>query len=251
MSRNSEKSQSMLYRFSEQQAAEAGVIDINRTRRPRNIMEVDSVTMCEKWRGQVVRDISRKVTKIQDLALSDYQIRDLNDEINKLMREKYVWEIQLKNLGGPDYIRFNDRSKPIYDEHGRLLPSIGGRGYKYFGRARELPGVKEMLALQQTADSKNAISEKEESNPYFKINPLTITAQYFGYSGSRGIDPRLLEYETLINDDLELRTTKAADNDSITRDWNTIGKIIPPDLNQTEEYLMERKKAQLLAKYGA
>jgi hypothetical protein len=36
-------------------------------------------------------------------GLSDYQIRDLNDEINKLMREKSHWDDQIKKLGGPDY----------------------------------------------------------------------------------------------------------------------------------------------------
>lgn len=36
-------------------------------------------------------------------GLSDYQVRDLNDEINKLMREKLAWEHRIKELGGPDY----------------------------------------------------------------------------------------------------------------------------------------------------
>src|ERR1700712_263979 len=72
-------------------------------------------------------------------SLSDYQIRDLNDEINKLMREKHMWEVQLRNLGGPNYMRFGPK---MYDEDGREVP--GSRGYKYFGRAKELPGVKEL-----------------------------------------------------------------------------------------------------------
>lgn len=37
-------------------------------------------------------------------GLSDYQVRDLNDEINKLMREKLAWEHRIKELGGPDYL---------------------------------------------------------------------------------------------------------------------------------------------------
>jgi hypothetical protein len=35
--------------------------------------------------------------------LSDYQVRDLNDEINKLMGQKYHWERRIKELGGADY----------------------------------------------------------------------------------------------------------------------------------------------------
>ena len=30
-------------------------------------------------------------------------MRDINDEINKLLREKGHWEDRIKELGGPDY----------------------------------------------------------------------------------------------------------------------------------------------------
>jgi len=65
------------------------------------ITEVSSIPACEKWRGQVLKEISRKVSKIQERSLSDYMIRDLNDEINKAMKEKWMWEVQIRNLGGP------------------------------------------------------------------------------------------------------------------------------------------------------
>jgi pre-mRNA-splicing factor ISY1 len=59
----------MLYRFREQQAAERGLIDTNAMRRPRVITQVDSIPICEKWRGACIRQISRLVTKIQDRAI--------------------------------------------------------------------------------------------------------------------------------------------------------------------------------------
>jgi hypothetical protein len=37
------------------------------------------------------------------LPLPSPQLRDLNDEINKLIREKRHWERQIKSLGGPSY----------------------------------------------------------------------------------------------------------------------------------------------------
>lgn len=37
------------------------------------------------------------------MSLSDYQVRDLNDDINKLMGQKYHWERRIKELGGADY----------------------------------------------------------------------------------------------------------------------------------------------------
>ena len=36
-------------------------------------------------------------------GLGEFRIRDMNDEINKLLREKGHWEVRIKELGGPDY----------------------------------------------------------------------------------------------------------------------------------------------------
>lgn len=36
-------------------------------------------------------------------GLGEFRIRDLNDEINKLLREKGHWEYRIKELGGPNY----------------------------------------------------------------------------------------------------------------------------------------------------
>jgi len=77
--------------------------------------------------------------------LTDYQIRDLNDEINNLLREKRHFETQIVNLGGANYKRGN---ASMLDDEGKEVP--GTRGYKYFGRARELPGVKEMFTKSST-----------------------------------------------------------------------------------------------------
>ncbi|KAJ7852826.1 Isy1-like splicing factor [Mycena olivaceomarginata] len=89
-----------------------------------------SLRECERWRGELLREISRKVAKIQDAGLSDYEIRDINDdEINKLMRDKRHWENQIVALGG-EMLRW-------LDDDGKEVP--GTKGYKYFGRAKELP----------------------------------------------------------------------------------------------------------------
>jgi pre-mRNA-splicing factor ISY1 len=91
------------------------------------ITEVMAIPACEKWRGQVLKEISRKVSRIQEQSLSDFMIRDLNDEINKLMREKHMWEVQIRNLGGPNYMRGGGK---VYDEEGREIPG-SGKGYRY------------------------------------------------------------------------------------------------------------------------
>ena len=42
---------------------------------------------------------------LSSAGLGEFRIRDLNDEINKLLREKGHWEVRIKELGGPDYGR--------------------------------------------------------------------------------------------------------------------------------------------------
>ena len=67
MARNSEKAQSMLFRFRESQAVEMGLGSrVKGERRPRMASAVSSLRECERWRGDIMRDVSRKVSKIQD-----------------------------------------------------------------------------------------------------------------------------------------------------------------------------------------
>ncbi|KAJ7766176.1 Isy1-like splicing factor [Mycena metata] len=150
MARNQEKAQSMLYRFREAQAAELG-LGTRSDRRPLTASACKSLRECERWRGELLREISRKVAKIEDAGLSDYETRDLNDEINKLMREKRHWENQIVVLGGANY----RRNVAMLDDDGKEVP--GTKGYKYFGRAKELPGVKELFqSRKKSEDEDNA-----------------------------------------------------------------------------------------------
>ena len=133
MARNEEKALGMLNKWTTMKREHAMGINTQNTRRPYLSSECDDRLMAEKWRRQILGEISRKVTKIQNASLGESRIRDLNDEINKLLREKGHWERRIKELGGPDH----RRSAPTtYDAQGRELQ--GGRGYKYFGRLREI-----------------------------------------------------------------------------------------------------------------
>ena len=65
------------------------------------------------------------------LGLGEHKIRDLNDEINKLIREKGHWEDRIKELGGADYKKYGPK---VLDSQGMELPG------KYCGIIRELIG---------------------------------------------------------------------------------------------------------------
>ncbi|KAK4176877.1 putative pre-mRNA-splicing factor ISY1 [Triangularia setosa] len=243
MARNSEKAQSMLFRFREAQAADLGIIDAGRTRRPRAITEQTSIPSCEKWRGQVLKEISRKVSRIQDVALSDYQIRDLNDEINKLMREKHMWEIQIKNLGGPNYMRGGGK---VYDEAGREIQG-GGKGYRYFGRAKELPGVKELFeaATKRREEDEKPLEERTD------LNRRMVDAGYYGYAPGEE-DELLLEYEKLKEKEA-FEALKKGGNKEAPPGWEPLpgdpgdGRLWElPTLDEVQQELIDRRRARLL-----
>ncbi|KAF8145708.1 hypothetical protein K438DRAFT_1781709 [Mycena galopus ATCC 62051] len=51
--------------------------------------------------GELFREISRKVAKTQDAGLSDYDLRDVHDEMNKQMGEKRTGEPDCRAGGLP------------------------------------------------------------------------------------------------------------------------------------------------------
>lgn len=136
-----------------------------RERRPYLASECKVLPEAERWRRQVIGEISRKVAEIQNAGLGEARIRDLNDEINKLLREKGHWERQIKTLGGPDYAV---TAAKMFDGEGREVP--GSSGYKYFGAAKDLPGVRELFA----SDAPRKARTRAE---IFR----GITPDYYGY----------------------------------------------------------------------
>ncbi|KAI0703018.1 Isy1-like splicing factor [Cytidiella melzeri] len=186
MARNEEKAQSMLYRFREAQQAELGLATRG-DRRPKMASTCKSLRECERWRGEILREISRKVSKIQDSGLTDYETRDLNDEINKLLREKRHWENQIVALGGANY----RRNVAMLDDDGKEVP--GTKGYKYFGRAKELPGVKELFQSRKKEQDEENVAQ----NFYRKFT--NQGPAYFGDLDEQ--DGKLLEFERAAEDE--------------------------------------------------
>ena len=85
--------------------------------------------------------------------MTDYEVRDLNDEINKLMREKRHWENQIVALGGANY----RRNVAMLDDDGKEVP--GTKGYKcvscgmsvaHYSRACSAGGPSRLRSLGRT-----------------------------------------------------------------------------------------------------
>ncbi|GER29617.1 pre-mRNA-splicing factor ISY1-like protein [Striga asiatica] len=169
MARNEEKSQSMLNRFNAMKEEEKKK---PKERRPYLASECRDLAEADKWRQQIMREIGRKVAEIQNAGLGEHRLRDLNDEINKLIREKSHWERRIVELGGPNYTR---HSAKMTDLDGNIVdvpnPSGRGPGYRYFGAAKQLPGVKELF------EKPPELRKRRTRYDIYK----RIDASYYGY----------------------------------------------------------------------
>ncbi|KAL7644711.1 UNVERIFIED_CONTAM: hypothetical protein RMT77_004524 [Armadillidium vulgare] len=170
MARNAEKAMTTLARW---RAAQEGGVQ-PRIRRPYLASECEDLREAEKWRNQIISEIARKVSQIQNAGLGEFRIRDLNDEINKLLREKGHWEVRITELGGPDYARIGPK---MTNMDGQEAP--GNRGYMYFGAAKDLPGVKELFEQEPPPPPRKTRGELMKD----------IDADYYGYKDD---DDRIL-----------------------------------------------------------
>ncbi len=131
MARNQEKALTLFNRWetfkTEFHSKDANV-------RPLADHEVSSLPDAEKRRRDIIREITRKLFAIQNATLGEPKLRELNDEMNKLMKKKYFLETKIRELGG-----VVNKAKQYYDIEGVEIPGV--RGYKYYGAAKQLPGV--------------------------------------------------------------------------------------------------------------
>jgi len=171
MARNQEKANSMLNRW---WAGKNGLLT-QAPKRPRFVVKVASLKDAEQWRMDVIKETTKCIAMIQNPTLAEDRIRSLNDEINKLIRERGAWERHIRSLGGADYGR---AAAQAMSEVGIL----GSGGYRYFGAAKNLPGVKELLNESDGQRSaKPGESLKSADGRDMRDVYQSCDAEYFGY----------------------------------------------------------------------
>lgn len=270
MARNAEKAMTALARWRRmKEEEEKGPI----ARRPNDTQDCRNLSDAERFRREVTKEISKKIALIQNPGLGEFKIRDLNDEINKMLRIKFQWELRIKELGGPDY----RRSGKELDKEGR---SVGtDRGYKYFGAAKDLPGVRELF--EQDMEIEKIRKTRAELMKY-------VDAGYYGYlddddglliplekeEEARAIAAAKKKWEEGKGAQMEKEANDSEsdghDEDDIYKvdddsdgEWQTktsevigedgkrvkIHHVMVPTLKDIEEAMLETKKQQLLNKY--
>ncbi|GBF95063.1 pre-mRNA-splicing factor [Raphidocelis subcapitata] len=265
MARNAEKAQSMLNRFlAGKEADKRGP----KERRPYLATECSDLNEADKWRQQILREVGKKVMEIQNAGLGEHRIRDLNDEINKLIREKGHWERRIVALGGPDYAK---TAPKITDSAGNAIEGASGKGpgYRYFGAAKNLPGVKELFEKE---------APKVVRRTRFQMHKL-ITPDYYGFRDEE--DGVLLKVEAEADKVIAARRLQEWEEKEAERDAALAGlggaaagvgggarrggggagageaddgpqfvAYVPlPDQAAIEQRVLEKKKQDLLAKY--
>jgi len=218
-------------------------------KRPFLASDVKSLVDAERWRSQVLREIGKKVSEIQNAALGEHRIRDLNDEINKLMREKSHWEKRILELGGTNHFAAGSK---IMDSNGKEAAAYGG--YRYFGEAKNLPGVRDMIEKPKFPTSKRNRGELYRG----------VDADYYGY---RDDEDGLLEEQEGQSEQLILKKAKQDWQDKriergenaeeeeepqpeeILHQHDFVAHVPIPSKEDLETAILNKRKEELLKKY--
>ena len=244
MARNEEKAQAMLNRFV---AAKSAANKEDKSQRPYLASDCDNLSDCELHGGQIIKEISKRVSLIQSEGLEETKVRDINDAINKFMREKGHWERQIKLLGGPDYFALHQQLM-----RRRLCP---GNGYRYYGAAKKLLGVRELFS--------RAPPERQKRTRFEMIK--AVDADYYGYrdddDGLLGPLEEAASAERLARLATTWETERArggqVDSKGISaeqRELASIGaeaageRVIVPDEAAIKKAVLARRKHEILAK---
>ncbi|KAJ6565781.1 hypothetical protein DFH09DRAFT_1081439 [Mycena vulgaris] len=159
---NQEKVQSMLCRLREAQAAELGLATRADTRRAWRAR----ARACTRANAGAGSGSARSAAGREDLRRCGLSLPPLipgpraDKETAGLMtmkclREKRHWEMQIVAPGGANY----RRNVAMRDDDGRDVR--GTKGYKYFGRAKALPGPAEYFGNADEGDGAPRLSEYE------------------------------------------------------------------------------------------
>jgi pre-mRNA-splicing factor ISY1 len=253
MARNAEKAMTTLARW--RAAQTEGERSGPRRRRPFLASECEDLRDAEKFRSDIVREISKKVTQIQNAGLGEFRIRDLNDQINKLLREKRHWEYRVAELGGTNYRK---APGPKFDFEGKEVP--GSRGYKYFGAAKDLPGVRELFGQESAPTARKTRAElmREVDADYYGyrdeddgvILPLELEAQRQALA--KLVEPSEVDKLNLTIETMSAIAHRDADDEADFVGPRRFVSHVPsiPTQQEVRDELLRRKKAELLSKFA-
>lgn len=160
--------------------------------KPQDPGTVQSLAVCERWRKRVCEDIDKKLERLYNEPLPEAETRFLNDEVNQILREIRRWEIRIVELGGIDYSRVGHTTP------GGDVLSTDDNQYRYFGRARDLPGLRELLdaerqqkkefASMRTRANKRALMDSVGPDYYGLYDDADLVAEEAQFEAEHAVD---------------------------------------------------------------
>jgi len=163
-------------------------------RRPNIAADCELLGDAEYYRDQILREVTKLIDQIQNPTLGEHTIRDVNDEINRKFREKHHWNTRILALshGKIDYTK-QERASHIEEGDVQFIAATNngkryGPTYRYYGAAKDLPGVKELLDKQHDKMKNMSLKKRGPQEIY-----RHITQSYFGWRDEE--DGVLLELE--------------------------------------------------------
>lgn len=239
MSANNKEAQSGINRFIAHKSREAGVLETNPNLRPKYVQKEKSLAQADKWRTLILGEISSKLTKINDTALNDYQIRDLNDDLNKLFKEKRAWEYHIRDLNGPDYLRLQSQ----------LSLGMQVNGYRYYGRAKELPDVTVILdeRRRQAAQTNDRQAQLDREAQKLIMRHEGLDCEYYGFDiagGTLKAKVKAQAADLMPEEGLLHKLTSVVVEEELDDPFDE--RFIPTN-EMVHNWLVERRRRQLLA----
>tara|TARA_B100000161_G_C33414561_1_gene352652 strand:+ start:43 stop:729 length:687 start_codon:yes stop_codon:yes gene_type:complete len=217
---------------------------VDRGKRPYIASKCSNLKDAEYWRRQIIREITEMIQDIQNAGLGEHKLRDMNDTINKKIRELGHWERRIKELGGPNY-----RRNRTNFGNGQTVRS---GGYIYFGATRNLPGVRELFEKPKAKKKKRTRHEMYKS----------IDVDYYGYrdeddgkllisekeAESAALRRTLETWKRRKENDGDEDSSSSSEDEAISALTSHVTNV--PDQKDIEKILLERKKQALLEQFA-
>ena len=231
-----------------------------RDRRPYLASECKDLNQADKWRQEILREIGKKVMEIQNAGLGEHRLRDLNDEINKLIREKSHWERRILELGGPNYIA---QGRRIADGDGKesVEDEQKGQGYRYFGAAKQLPGVKELFdkpVARTVRRTRHQMNKNIDADYYgFRDEEDGVLLREEAEAEKAMVAAAVMDWEEKeVQRDRDQKRRRGqggggAQDDDQDGQHDFVAHVPLPDQKDIEGLVLEKKKRDLLAKYSS
>lgn len=244
------------HQHQEHRQQEQEQVQPQRDRRPPPLQRPISALQCQnladayRFRRQIVREVSDRMLEIQDRSLPEVRVRDLNDALNRLLREKQQWDARIRQMGG--------ESPPHGAAHiARDAVKTDG-GYFLFGAAKDLPGMRSQLSQEQEQQQEEA-RQAQAAAAFRRSLESRIDDEYLGKTArpsplasssifmSDAMSQELLAQET----DAEAREHDRAQQHGSPEQPNRPPSLRPPPLpaffpeHEIQSVLLHLKKQEL------